>query len=147
MNEKVLTLRNSRVEIARIAGEIEAHAAARGWPDDWAFKLNLALDELLVNIVNHGYEDLAEHEIRIVLREEEGRLRAVVEDDGVAFDPFADAPAPDLAADLEARAVGGLGVHLVKSVMDEVGYERRDGRNFVELVLHRAQEAAQEDAA
>ncbi len=62
----------------------------------------------------------------------------MIEDDGIAFDPLI-APPPDLDSDIEDRPIGGLGVYLVKEMMDEVEYARADGRNRVTLVKNVAE--------
>ena len=129
-----LTLKNDPSEIARSAEEIEAYGESHGWPMKWIMNLNLSLDELITNIISYGYRDGEEHEIRITLTEEEGSLTVVLEDDGIAFDPLSEVSEPDLDADVEERRIGGLGVHFVKSLMDEVAYERRDGRNRLTLI-------------
>jgi len=130
----VLTLKNDLSELARIAEEIGSHGESRGWPAKWAMNLNLSLDELITNTISYGYRDTDEHEIRITLTEPDGSLVVVLEDDGMEFDPFTAAPEPDLEADVEERPIGGLGVYLVKTLMDEVAYERLDGRNRITLV-------------
>ena len=96
--------------------------------------INLSLDELITNTVSYGYQDTDEHEIRITLTEQDESLAVVVEDDGMAFDPFTAAPVPDLEADLEERRIGGLGVYFVKTLMDEVAYERVDNSNRITLI-------------
>ena len=131
--ELLLTLKNNLSELPRIAEAIESHGEARGWPAKWVLNLNLSLEELITNTVSYGYQDTDEHEIRVSLTERDGSLVAVMEDDGVAFDPFTAAPAPDLEADVEERPIGGLGVYLVKTLMDEVAYQRLDDRNRVTL--------------
>ena len=129
-----LTLRNDLSEIARIADEIEAYGEARAWPTKWILNINLSLDELITNTVSYGYQDSDAHEIRITLMEREGSLVVVMEDDGIAYDPFTETAAPDLEAEVEERSVGGLGVYFVKTLMDEVAYERIDGVNRITLV-------------
>lgn len=133
-SELKLTVKNDLAEIVRVSEAIEAHGAAHGWPDHWVFNPSLVLDELITNVVSYGYGDTEEHEIHITLSEKDGLLVVTMEDDGVAFDPFSEAPAPDLDADLQDREVGGLGVHFAKSLVSEYTYERRDGRNLITLV-------------
>ena len=130
-----LTLKNDLSELARCAEAIEAHGESRDWPMKWIMNVNLSLDELITNVVSYGYRDSGEHEIRATLTEREGSLVVVLEDDGREFDPFSEVPEPDLEAGVEERGIGGLGVHFVKSLMDEVAYERRDGCNRVTLIL------------
>ena len=130
----LLTLKNDLSELARIAEEVESHGESRSWPAKWIMNLNLSLDELITNTVSYGYQDTDAHEIRITLNERSGSLVVVMEDDGVAFDPFTAASAPDLEADVEERPIGGLGIHFVKTLMDEVAYERVDGCNRITLI-------------
>lgn len=130
----ILTLKNDLSELARIAEEIESHGESNGWPEKWILNLNLSLDELITNTVSYSYQDTDAHEIRVTLTERNGSLVVVVEDDGMAFDPFTAAPAPDLEAELEDRPIGGLGVYFVKTLMDEVAYERVDNCNRITLV-------------
>jgi len=133
-----LTLTNDLSELARIAGEIEAYGASHGWPARWITNLNISLDELITNIVSYGYEDSDEHEIRLTLTDRDGSLVAILEDDGIAFDPFTAAPKPDLDASVEDRRIGGLGVYFVRTLMDAVTYERIDNLNRVTLVQQSA---------
>ena len=129
-----LILKNDLSELARIAGEIEAHGEARGWPAKWITNINISLDELITNTVSYGYQDTGAHEIRITLAEQDESLVTVVEDDGNAFDPFISVKMPDLEASVEERPIGGLGVYFVKTLMDEVAYERVAGVNRITLI-------------
>ena len=135
----ILTLKNDLSELARIAEAIESHGESHGWPAKWILNLNLSLDELITNIVSYGYQDSDEHEIRVTLTDHSGSLVVVLEDDGIAFDPFTAVPEPDLDASVEVRRVGGLGVYFVKTLMDEATYERIGNRNRITL-LQRARE-------
>lgn len=135
--ELVLRLSNDLEEISRVADAIESHAAKENWPDAWVFNLNLSLDELITNIVHNGYSDEEQHEIRLSVAEGDGVVEVVLEDDGRSFDPFTEAPDPILTGGVEERPIGGLGVHLVKTLMHEVEYERRGDLNRVVLRLRR----------
>ena len=130
----LLTLKNDLSELARIAEAIKAHGESRGWPVKWILNLNLSLDELITNTVSYGYQDTDEHEIRVTLTDQSGSLVVVLEDDGIAFDPFTAAPEPDLEASVEERRIGGLGVYFVKTLMDEATYERLDSHNRITLI-------------
>lgn len=115
-------------EVRELSGMVEAFGDAAGLPDPKVFVINLALDELITNTVTHGLEDMAEAEIRIRMRVDAGTLTVVMEDNGQPFDPTQDTNA-DVTSPLEERAVGGLGLHLVKSFADRVSYEFVEGRN------------------
>ncbi len=133
-----MRLVNDLTEIPRVAEAIEALGEKEEWPADWIFNFNLSLDELLTNIVHNGYQDEERHEIDLTVRGlAAGDVEIIVEDDGVAFDPFSEAPEPDLESGVEDRPIGGLGVFLVKQLMHELEYERRGDRNRVTLRLRR----------
>lgn len=115
-------------EVRDLAERVEAFGEAAGLPDPKVFVVNLALDELINNTVMHGLEDMADAKIRIRMRVEADALVLVMEDNGQPFDPTQDTNA-DVTSSLEERAVGGLGLHLVKSFADRLSYEFVDGRN------------------
>ncbi len=98
-------------------------------------QLELAVEEAVVNICLYAYEVPPGE---LLVRIEPGESRFVVEliDEGVPFDPLA-VEDPDLGADAEDRAIGGLGIFLVRRVMDEVAYLRDGSRNILKLVIRR----------
>lgn len=113
---------------------VDRVAAEYHLDQDVVVDLQVVTDEILTNIVDYGYSDDEEHEITIRFRVLGNMLEAVFEDDGVPFDPLASS-APDISAPLKKRRAGGLGLHFVRSLMDEVSYHRTGGRN--RLVLKR----------
>ncbi|MCY4635585.1 MAG: ATP-binding protein [Acidobacteria bacterium] len=115
-------------EVRELSSMVEAFGDANDLPDPKVFVINLALDELITNTVTHGLEDMADAEIRIRMRVVAGTLILVMEDNGQPFDPTQDTNA-DVTSSLEERAVGGLGLHLVKSFADRISYEFVEGRN------------------
>ena len=125
-----LTLRNDKSEIGRLVDRIDAFGPEAGLPPDVTFRLTLALDEIVSNVIRHGLRDGAEHHIEVRLEVGRWLVTATVDDDGVPFDPR-DAPPPDLEASLDERQAGGLGMHLVRSTMDEIGYRRENGHNVL----------------
>ena len=133
MTALALTLVNDLAEVGRMAEAVEAFCEANALPMGAAHALAMSLDELLTNTISYGYEDGAPGRIEVSITLGDGAATAVVRDDARPFDPTG-AAAPDLDAALDDRAVGGLGIHLVQSMMDEVGYARRDGRNVTTLV-------------
>jgi len=94
--------------------------------------MQVALDEILSNIVKYGYADDAEHEIQVRLRVLDNAFEATIEDDGVPFNPL-ESRAPDTASQLRERRIGGVGLHFVKNLMSEVRYNRVGNRNRVVL--------------
>jgi anti-sigma regulatory factor (Ser/Thr protein kinase) len=91
-------------------------------------EINLGLDELFTNIISYGFEDESEHQIKFTLAKTEDTLVVKVEDDGTPFNPL-DAADPELSWDLDSINIGGLGIHLVKKMMDDIDYQRVEGRN------------------
>ena len=128
-----LTLVNQLSEVSKIAGFVEAFGAAAGLGPDVVFNLNLALDEVVTNVIRYAHDDDGrEHPIVVRLALERDVLTAEVEDDGRAFNPL-EAPAPDLGGSLDERPIGGLGIFLVRSVMTSVEYRREAGRNVLTM--------------
>jgi anti-sigma regulatory factor (Ser/Thr protein kinase) len=96
-------------------------------------QVNLAIDEMLTNIMTYAWPQGGRHTIRLALSVEDGRLIAELTDDGVAFDPRTVAE-PDLSAPLEERRPGGLGVYFATTLMDRVEYRRVGDENRLTLI-------------
>lgn len=126
-----LVIANRLPELARVFAAVDEVARGRV-PAEAADDLKVALDEILSNVMAHGYTDGAAHEIRVTVGLAGAQIVAHVEDDGVAFDPLA-VPAPDLAAQAGQRPLGGLGIHLVRGLMSDIQYQRIAGRNVLRL--------------
>ena len=126
------TLKNDLAELKDLCRHCEAVGQSMGLPEKLIFQTNLALDELFTNIVSYGFSDHDEHQITITITCGPHMLGLRIEDDGIPFDP-SKAPQPDLACGMENTKVGGLGIHLIKNLMDEVDYQRTDGKNILTL--------------
>jgi anti-sigma regulatory factor (Ser/Thr protein kinase) len=111
---------------------VDEFAERHALPTKMVFEINLSLDELLTNIISYGYENNLPREIVVTMAVEDGNVAIALEDDGRAYNPFT-APAPDLERPLEDRAIGGLGVHFVRNLMDAFEYRRERDRNIVLL--------------
>jgi sigma-B regulation protein RsbU (phosphoserine phosphatase) len=127
-----LKIVNRLEEITRVNDAINSFAERHGLDPKMRRQLNVVFDELLNNTISYGYEDEDEHEIELTIAVSGGRLYATVSDDGKPFNPF-DNVVPDTNSSVEDRPIGGLGVHLVRKVMDRVSYERRGANNVVLL--------------
>jgi serine/threonine-protein kinase RsbW len=128
--ELVLSIKNDPAETERLTAKVTEFGARHALPDRIVSHVNLALDEAITNIVFYAYDDADDHEIGVRISLAQGMLTAELVDDGRAFDPLQVA-APDLAAPLEERAVGGLGVHLMRHLVDDIQYRRDGGRNHL----------------
>jgi anti-sigma regulatory factor (Ser/Thr protein kinase) len=120
--------------VGQVAGALDAFCAAERLPEDVAWRLRVALDEIVANIVAHGTVEAhspearpgappAEPALDVWFHREGPLVEVTVADDGPAFDPLA-RPDPVVTEPLERRQPGGLGIALVKALMDEVRYER-----------------------
>ncbi len=119
-------------EIERLNRVVRQFGDLHEVPSRVLYAVNLALDEVVTNVVRHGIEDPASQEIVAQVSAAGGELTTVVTDPGRAFNPL-NVPAPDLAAPLAERTLGGLGIHLVRSLMDTVEYDRQNGKNVLTL--------------
>jgi serine/threonine-protein kinase RsbW len=126
------TIVNRRDELARVPGFVDRVGSEYHLVPDVVADVQVALDEILTNIIDYGYTDDGVHEICIRFRILENVLEAVIEDDGVPFDPLASAT-PEVSGPLHERRVGGLGIHFVKNLMDEVNYDRIGDHNRLVL--------------
>ena len=132
-----LHLANDLDAMAGLAEAVERFADAHRLPADILNALQVAVDEIVTNAITHGYGPGARGEIAVRLRRCSDRVVLEIEDDGVPFDPLR-APSPDLTLSVAERPIGGLGIHFVRNLMDEVSYARRDGRNLLKLVKNLA---------
>jgi len=96
------------------------------------FAANLAMEEIVTNIIKYGYGDALKHEIAVRLEMTESMLDVEICDDGKEFNPF-NQPEADILLPSKEPKIGGLGVHFVRKMLDACAYERRDGRNMVRL--------------
>jgi anti-sigma regulatory factor (Ser/Thr protein kinase) len=125
-------LKNNLGELATLCEKLERIGGSLGIPKRLLFEINLALDELFTNIISYGFVDRSEHIIRVRVYMENDLLTVVLEDDGIPFNPV-DRPAPKRPCTAEECKVGGLGIHLVKNLMDEVVYCRCGNKNVLTL--------------
>lgn len=130
--ETTLRLRNDFAELSPVAEAttqfLEAHQAG----PEVVFAANLAIEELVTNIIKYGYDDSEAHEITVHLEIDGGVLHIRIDDDGHEFNPF-DQPEPDTSLPAEERDIGGLGIHFVRNLLDSCAYIREDGQNRVTI--------------
>jgi len=120
-------------EIPRLIDWVEASCGAEGIADNIAFRVALALEEAVTNVIAHAFAEMPPpHIITVRLDITPRMLVAEISDNGRPFDPTA-APAPDLSLPIEQRSAGGLGIHLIRSMMDRVRYRRRGDKNLLRL--------------
>ncbi len=128
-----LTVAAKVENLAVIAEFIEETLHDAGCLEETIFSVQLAVDEASSNVMLYGYPDGGPGTLTVVCEIAEGTIRLTLSDDGKPFDPLTIEP-PNLDTDLEHRRVGGLGVHFIRSVMDDVGYDYVDGKNVLCMV-------------
>ena len=122
-------------DFPRIASFIEQACARAGFPRAACLRLTLALEELFTNTVVHGHGGDSDHPVAIAVDVEPGRIAITYEDTAPPHDPFATLRSPAARDCVEDRAVGGLGVLLIGSVVEHHAYACVDGRNRISLVV------------
>lgn len=123
-------------ELNAITAAVEQFGDAERWPPDMIFQINLVIEELGLNIMTHGKtKELGK--IEITLTADGESLTVEIVDNGHPFDPTSEAPEPDLDVELGERTIGGLGIHIVRSLVDSLRYRRQGGKNHVTLVKER----------
>lgn len=123
-------IKNDLAEIEKLAEKIETFGKSRGIPAVIINNINLSLDELITNTINYGYRDELEHQIKIDLQLSEMEVVVELRDAGLPFNPL-ERPDPDINKELDDREIGGLGIYLVRQLMDQVEYQRRGEENII----------------
>jgi serine/threonine-protein kinase RsbW len=130
--EKSIILANDISEISRLYEFVEEVGNDFELSPDIVFNLNLVLEEAVVNIINYAYPKEEHESIYLSARMHEGSIVLVLTDTGKEFDPTA-APEADVTLSADDRQIGGLGIFLIRQIMNEVKYERIEGKNILTL--------------
>ncbi|MBR5299581.1 MAG: ATP-binding protein [Bacteroidales bacterium] len=130
--EKSIVLANDISEISRLYEFIEELGNDFSLSPDIVFNLNLVLEEAVVNIINYAYPKEEHESIYLSAKMHEGSIVLVLTDTGKEFDPTA-APEADVTLSADERQIGGLGIFLIRQIMNEVKYERIEGKNVLTL--------------
>lgn len=132
------TLPAAPSSIRRSRALVERVSEAAGASDALLFALKLAVDEAVSNVVEHAYKGREDGTFTVRIEADDDRFRIEITDTGPCFDPTA-APAPDLDADWNERTVGGLGLHFVRQVVDDLSYSSDETGNHLVLIKKRTQ--------
>jgi len=119
--------------VSAVSAAFAEFAESHGMSAGARRSVSVALDELLANALSHGRTGSDPCSMTVEVELDQEHVRVIITDDGPPFDPFGN-DAPDTTLSVEQRPVGGLGLHLVRKLMDRVSYERRSDHNVVELV-------------
>lgn len=120
-------------EIPRLIDWVEACCGADGVADHVTFRVALAVEEAVTNVISHAFNGIPPpHQLTVRLAITSQLFTAEIVDNGHPFDPTAVAP-PDLSLPIEQRLPGGLGIHLMRSIVDRIAYRRSGGMNRLRL--------------
>ena len=120
--------------ISDVTNRVEEFCDTADIPMARAFKVNLVIQELVTNSVNHGDFGGREPEISLSINCDSKQVEILFEDNAASFDPFTETPPPDLGSSISERPIGGLGIHLIRTFSDQSTHEHVDGKNRIRLV-------------
>lgn len=133
MDRKQIILQNDIQQVPRLAEFIDEVCETAGLDMATTMKLNLAIEEAVVNVMNYAYPQGTVGDINIEVQVDNNQLEFIISDSGTPFDPTTKAEV-DTTLSAEERTIGGLGIHLVRNIMDSINYERVNGKNILALI-------------
>ena len=135
--EKSLCLKigNDLNELAGLCHEVHNFLEDEKMPPATIYKIDLSIEEMLTNVIKYSYDDDNRHEINVSLRLSPDRIQLEMRDDGHEFNPL-EAPLSDLSDEIEERRVGGIGIHLTRTMVDSISYSRDGNINAVNISVN-----------
>ena len=130
--EKKLVIKNDISEISKLATFIEELSEELNLTPELNFNLNLVLEEAVSNVILYAYGKEVQKEITLLANMSNNNLIFVLTDSGKEFDPTK-VPDADVTLSAEEREIGGLGIFLIRQIMDMVEYQRIDGKNVLTM--------------
>ena len=130
--QRSLTLPNDVNTIPQLNEFLDLFCEEAGVDMETTMSLNLAMEEAVVNVMDYAYPKGTSGSVNIDAQAADGKLTFVITDNGIPFDPTATKEV-DTTLPVEERAIGGLGIHLMRHIMDDVHYERTDHTNILRL--------------
>ena len=126
-----LTLPNDVQEVPQLNAFVDEVCETAGLDMSTTMKINLAIEEAVVNVMNYAYPN-GKGDVDIDAKINDEQLKFVISDSGTPFDPTVKAEV-DTTLSAEQRSIGGLGIHLIRQIMDTINYERVDNKNLLTL--------------
>ena len=133
MKSLIVHIKNYLPEIARVTEKYEIFAEENNLSQRIIYDISLCLDEIITNIISYGFDDDDEHIIEIQFHLKDNEIELVFIDDGIEFDPELKEDPVHLKHSVEERPIGGLGIYLVKKLMDVIKYKRVQDKNILKL--------------
>ncbi|NOX33054.1 MAG: ATP-binding protein [Deltaproteobacteria bacterium] len=113
---------------------IKENLSISGDNEKWLFRIDLVIEEIVVNIINHGCKGIKNGIINIMIDNSNDNIILEISDNGVAFNPL-EKEEPDITSDLNERKPGGLGIFLVKQIAKKIEYTRKNNKNTIRLFM------------
>ena len=132
MLQKTIKLPNDTQEVPKLATFVGEVCEALGINANVTMQINLAVEEAVVNVMEYAYPPGTHGDVDIKALANDEQLKFTITDSGSPFDPTIQAYV-DTTLSAEERPIGGLGIHLVRQIMDSINYERIEGRNILTL--------------
>ena len=130
--KKILTLKSRFEEIKKLNRFLKEFFKYHSLDTRNKLAIQLSLEEIFNNIVMYGYQGEKQHEIIFHFENKNNVVTISIEDDGISFNPLTRA-GPEITTPLQDRQVGGLGIHLVRSQMDHLSYQRKNNKNILTI--------------
>jgi serine/threonine-protein kinase RsbW len=127
-----IVIRNNMADLAALTTAMERVGAEHGMPEQSLFQLQVALDEIVSNVIKYAWPEAGAHDIEIRITARDDGVEIEIIDDGRVFDPR-DAPKRDKPLPGQRPRPGGVGVQMTKQLVDRVGYARIGNRNHTTL--------------
>lgn len=134
MGEASFTGRAELAKLGMVTDFVNRIMEGCGYSDRFQMQIDIAVEEIYTNICSYAYPGSAGN-IAVEVVAESGKLQLTFTDSGFAYDPL-EKEAPDITLSAEKRQIGGLGIYMVRQIMDEVSYSRIDGKNVLCMVKY-----------
>ena len=134
MESKSLIIKNNLEELERLSMFIEELGKEFSLKAERVFEFNLILEEYITNLINYGYHDHENHEIIIGISRDGNQLKIEITDDAGPFNILETPENEDIDKPLEERKIGGLGIHFIKTLADEIVYKSEGGLNKLTIL-------------
>jgi anti-sigma regulatory factor (Ser/Thr protein kinase) len=125
-------LKNCLSELKALHLNLKKWGQDNGLPTDSIPRINICLDELFTNIVSYGFDDDSQNLIKFTLNCDNNMVNINIEDNGIPFNPLEKID-PDFPENVESAQIGGLGILIIRKLMDSVSYERKNGKNILRM--------------
>lgn len=129
---KELCIKNHLSELDKVSQFIEEIGEELGLDLELQMNLNLVLEEMVVNVIDYAYPEGTEADVELLAKSDGKELTFVLSDQGREFDPTAQ-KSNDMSANPAERKLGGMGIFIVKNIMNKVTYQRLDGKNLLTM--------------